>query len=124
MDSMESDECASLSSTELNNDLGHMNNPPGTELQTRKEPATLELPDRSLLMMKMLANRANAKWVEALQWTTPHVYDPSTLVMGRADIRIYKQLLIDLLQEGKVTRTSVFDHMSDRLFSDCPSSHR
>eukprot|EP00210_Caulerpa_lentillifera_P009561 g9118.t1 len=50
----------------------------------------------------MHVNRANAKWVEAQSWIDPHIYDPAALVMGRADIKIYKHLLLEMLSEGKV----------------------
>lgn len=52
--------------------------------------------------MQMHVNRANAKWVEAHSWTEPHIYDPAALVVGRADIKIYKHLLLEMLSEGKV----------------------
>jgi len=52
--------------------------------------------------MQMHVNRANAKWVEAHSWTDPHIYDPAALVVGRADIKIYKHLLLEMLSEGKV----------------------
>lgn len=69
---------------------------------TEESETTSGSPMQPLLLLKMLANRANGKWVEESQWTQPHVYDPATLIVGRADIRIYKQIVMDILQEGKV----------------------
>jgi len=59
---------------------------------------------RCYLMMKMLINRANARWAESVEWSVPYIYDPGSLVIGRADLRIYKQVMLDLFQEGKVVQ--------------------
>eukprot|EP00210_Caulerpa_lentillifera_P009576 g9133.t1 len=67
-----------------------------------KDQAFEESKEKALLLMQMHVNRANAKWVEAQSWTDPHIYDPAALVMGRADIKIYKHLLLEMLSEGKV----------------------
>ncbi|GMH39988.1 hypothetical protein BSKO_07892 [Bryopsis sp. KO-2023] len=62
----------------------------------------MSLMNDSRLMMQMHANRANARWVEEAEWVSPHVYDPSSLVLGRADSRLYKQIVKSMLEEGKI----------------------
>lgn len=63
----------------------------------------MALMNDSRLLMQMHANRANARWVEEAEWDVPHLYDPATLVLGRADTLVYKQMIKSMLEEGKVT---------------------
>ena len=64
-------------------------------------------------------------WLERFTDDSGYGYAPfyeavGTLIMGRADIRIYKQLLIDLLQEGKVNLPHLITQISLHSI-DCPS---
>ena len=93
------DQC-SVGSADMNNDV--VLDEAGFETKEEEGTVSRTNSNKSLMFLRMLANRANANWVERTSWTDPYVYDPTTLIMGRADIRIYKQLLVDLLQEGKV----------------------
>lgn len=62
----------------------------------------MALMNDSRLLMQMHANRANARWVEDTEWDVPHLYEPTTLVLGRADTLVYKQMIRSMLEEGKV----------------------
>jgi hypothetical protein len=60
--------------------------------------------------LQMIANKANARWVEAHMrtaghkaWSAPVVLEPKTLHAGGVDVEMYKQFSSKLLGEGSVS---------------------
>mmetsp|Transcript_37263 Transcript_37263/g.82893 ORF Transcript_37263/g.82893 Transcript_37263/m.82893 type:complete len:1238 (-) Transcript_37263:319-4032(-) len=88
--------------------------PPIVKVIGRKEKADVDnMVKGEQLNLQILANRANAKWVEAQLpyaaggaggkgWFPPTVLDPKMLQAGGVDIDMYKKVGPELLREGKL----------------------